>query len=138
MTLPTNFSLLHSELNEFLFAPLGDEENGVPLSVLSALTRLDMDPWAEAARLSALPKDAVVRALVPVIGRFPVEHRTSAQVGEIAARLAELLPHRPALASVDAGIARLRQPRPPAIWLVGLGLVAAVATMAALGMLPWQ
>ena len=48
MALPANFSLLHSELNAFLFAHLGEEENGLPLTVLSALTRLGADPWAEA------------------------------------------------------------------------------------------
>lgn len=33
MTLPARFSLLHSELNDFLFASVGDEQNGMPLNV---------------------------------------------------------------------------------------------------------
>jgi hypothetical protein len=37
MALPANFSLLDSELNDFLFAQLGEEENGLSLTVLSAL-----------------------------------------------------------------------------------------------------
>jgi hypothetical protein len=52
MALPARFSLLHSDLNDFLFAPVGEEQNGVTLSVVSALTRLGVDPWEEAARLS--------------------------------------------------------------------------------------
>ena len=49
MTLSARFSLLHSDLNDFLFASVGDEQNGMPLSVISALTRLGVDPWEEAA-----------------------------------------------------------------------------------------
>lgn len=56
MALRADFPLLHSELNDFLFAHLRKEENGLPLTVQSALTRLGADPWAEGARLSELPK----------------------------------------------------------------------------------
>jgi hypothetical protein len=68
MALPERFSLLHSDLNGFLFAPIGKEESGVPLSVLSALTRLDLDPWAEGARLTILrhqPHYQAFQALSP-------------------------------------------------------------------------
>ena len=96
MALPASFSLLHSEFNGFLFANLGKEENGAPLSVLSALTRLDIDPWAEGSRLAELPKEAAVRALTPLIAVFPEEHRSPAQVRDTAIRLAALLPQPPA------------------------------------------
>ena len=56
MTLPAEFALLHSDLNDFLFASVGNEQNGMPLNVVSALTRLGMDPWEDAARLADLPK----------------------------------------------------------------------------------
>jgi hypothetical protein len=36
MTLPVRFSLLHSDLNDFFFASVGEEQNGVTLSVVSA------------------------------------------------------------------------------------------------------
>jgi hypothetical protein len=48
MALPARFSLLHSDLNNFLFASVGEEQNGVTLSVVSGLTRLGLDPWEEA------------------------------------------------------------------------------------------
>lgn len=92
MALPASFSLLHSELNDFLFAELGEEENGSPLSVLSALTRLGADPWAEGARLSKLPKDAAARALVAMIEMFPPEKRGFSEVRALAEKLAGLLP----------------------------------------------
>lgn len=75
--LPPEFSLLHSELNSFLFATFGKEESGAPLSVLSALTRLDIDPWAEGARLSRLSKEDAARELTPLIAAFPEEERRS-------------------------------------------------------------
>jgi len=56
MTLSGRFSLLHSDLNDLLFASVSDEQNGKPLSVISALTRLGVDLWEEAARLAAFSK----------------------------------------------------------------------------------
>jgi len=41
--LPAAFSLLNSEFNDFLFAPVGNDEDHRPLSVLSALTRAGLD-----------------------------------------------------------------------------------------------
>jgi hypothetical protein len=58
MTLPAEFSLLHSDLNDFLFASVGNEQNGMSLNVVSALTRLGMDPWVEAARLGGFTESA--------------------------------------------------------------------------------
>ena len=43
MALPVRFSLLHSDLNDFLFAAVGEEQNGVTLSVVSGLIRLGLD-----------------------------------------------------------------------------------------------
>jgi|SRR5690349_7602143 hypothetical protein len=137
MALPAEFSLLNSELNDFLFAPLDEEENGVPLSMLSALTRLNIDPWAEAARLATMPRDAAVGVLVPLIARFPREHRTSAEVREIAGRLAELLPMQPSRASLAAVASTDRwRPRLPAHWPVWLGLGAVIVIIAVRGLLP--
>jgi hypothetical protein len=134
MALPERFSLLHSDFNGFLFAPIGDEEGGAPLSVLSALTRLDIDPWAEGARLAKLPKDAAVLALGALIARFPADRRRSvSDIDEIAARLVALLPNPPAnvLSAVAArgGAGRARR---LAIWLfrLGLGLALAATVMA--------
>jgi hypothetical protein len=45
-------SLPGSEFNDFLFAPIGEYRNGMLVSVLSGLTRSDVDPWQEAARLA--------------------------------------------------------------------------------------
>ena len=90
--MPARFSLLHSELNEFLFARVGDQQNGMPLSVMSGLTRLGLDPWEEAARLGALPKALAADALVPVIARLTVGWPERADNLAISQRLVAFLP----------------------------------------------
>ena len=92
MTLPVRFSLLHSDLNDFLFASIGDEPNGMPLSVISALTRLDVDPWEEAAQLAALPKARAVEALASMIARMSIAQSARYDDMAIARRLVGLLP----------------------------------------------
>lgn len=76
----------------FLFAAVGDETNGMALTVLSALSRLDIDPWADAARLSSLSKDSAIVALAQSIARLPRGTWQATDVTAIATRLVELLP----------------------------------------------
>ena len=92
MALSARFSLLHSDLNDFLFAPVGEEQNGVTLSVVSALTRLGLDPWEEAARLTPLPKARAAEALAPLIARLPISRTHPSDDLAISQRLVELLP----------------------------------------------
>jgi hypothetical protein len=92
MALPARFSLLHSDLNDFLFASVGEEQNGVTLSVVSALTRLGVDPWEEAARLTPLPKASAAEALATLIARLPIRRTQSLDDLAISRRLVELLP----------------------------------------------
>jgi len=92
MTLPARFSLLQSDLNDFLFASVGDEQNGMALNVISALTRLGIDPWEEAARLAALPKALAAEALAPMIARLPVGRPLPSDSVAISHRLVQLLP----------------------------------------------
>jgi hypothetical protein len=92
MALPARFSLLHSDLNDFLFASVGEEQNGVTLSVVSALTRLGVDPWEEAARLTPLPKARAAEALATLIARLPIRRTQSLDDLAISRRLVELLP----------------------------------------------
>jgi hypothetical protein len=92
MALSARFSLLHSDLNDFLFAPVGEEQNGVTLSVVSGLTRLGLDPWEEAARLTPLPKARAAEALATLIARLPICRTQSSDDFAISRRLVELLP----------------------------------------------
>lgn len=96
MTLRPEFTLGHSEYNAFLFASVGEEAAGVQLTVLTALTRLGLDPWQEAARLSDLSKEAAARALAAMIAALPEGDWKSSDSGTIAARLVDCLPARSA------------------------------------------
>src|ERR1700730_12018467 len=83
---------LTSTYNHFLFAPICEEANGMQLSVLSALARMDVDPWEEATRLAAMPKAIAERALVSTLDRVLGKSRNPSEREVIAARLVQLLP----------------------------------------------
>ena len=110
MTLRPEFTLGHSQYNDFLFASVGEEAAGVQLTVLTALTRLGLDPWQEAARLSDLPREAAARALAATIATLPQGGWKASESGAIAARLVDCLPGRsaPAVPSFAAGSCKAR------------------------------
>lgn len=131
MPLRPEFALINSELNEFLFAPIGEEENGIELTVLSALSRLAIDPWGEAGRLSDLPRETAASALASMISRLPRGRWAPSDIPAIAARLVQLLPERvPAPPSGRREIcADERKNGPAALWLIVLILCAGVVGM---------
>jgi hypothetical protein len=94
VTPAASVSFFRPEFDNFLYAPIGAERNEMPLSVLSALARLDVDPWQEAAELSELPKENATQRLASLIARLPCGRWTQADAGAIASRLIELLPRR--------------------------------------------
>jgi hypothetical protein len=63
--------LFEHKFDEFLFAPIGEEENGMALNVMSAFARRNVDPWEEAARLSRLPREVATRELCAMIAELP-------------------------------------------------------------------
>lgn len=87
-------SLLGPEFDDSLFAPLGDERNGMGLSVLSALARLKVDPWQEAADLAGLPGATATERLASLIASLPNERSMYRESDTISARLVALLPRR--------------------------------------------
>jgi hypothetical protein len=109
MVLRPEFSLGHSEFNEFLFASVGEEKNGTQLTVLSALTRLGFDPWGEAARLSGLPKETAARALAAAIALLPEGDWKASDSWSIAARLISRLPRQQASVVLPVEGERLRE-----------------------------
>lgn len=90
--LPPAFSLLKSEFNDFLYAPIGTERNDTVLTVLSAFARLGIDPWQEAARLGRLSSAAATRRLTSIIAGLPNGRWTQSDADGIATRLVGLLP----------------------------------------------
>jgi hypothetical protein len=131
----TSISFFRPELDDFLYAPIGMERNEMPLSVLSALARLGLDPWKEATELSELPSDSATQRLATLIMHLPGGQWTQADSRGIAHRLIELLPRRrshaaPLIEKVP-GIPRMLG-SPTAKWLIwialaGIALVSAVS-----------
>jgi len=105
MTLRSEYALGHSPYNAFLFAAVGEEQIGGPLTVLTALTRLGFDPWQEAARLSDLPRETAARALAVTIAMLPEGDWKASEADAIAARLVNRLPRQStrAIPPVEAG-----------------------------------
>jgi hypothetical protein len=94
MTRSALFSVLGREFDDFLFAPIGEDRNDMPLSVLSALARLDIDPWQEAAELARLPRETATRRLASSIAALPDGPSAHPELGTIAGRLIALLPRQ--------------------------------------------
>ncbi len=59
------------EFRPFLQSQLWEEINGTPLSILSALARLDLDPWKEAETLAQLPRDLASQRLSALLRQLP-------------------------------------------------------------------
>jgi hypothetical protein len=83
-----------SEFDNFLFAPIAEESNGMLLRVVSVLARMDVDPWEEASRLARLPGETATRRLAALIAALPEGPSARQDAGTIAARLVGLLPHQ--------------------------------------------
>jgi hypothetical protein len=71
VTPASSISFFRPEFDDFLYAPIAADGVEIPLSVLSALARLDVDPWMEAAELSELPKVAAAQRLASLVARLP-------------------------------------------------------------------
>jgi len=92
---PVSRAPLGTEFEKFLYEPIGQDNDGMPLSVLSALARQDVDPWDEAAKLTRLPEEQAFAQLVSLLGAFPHASLACPEPASIARRLVTLLPRRP-------------------------------------------
>jgi hypothetical protein len=81
-----------STFDAFLYAAVGVEDNGMELSVVSALARFGVDPWQEAARLAALPQELAADGMRLLLDRLPAGGWSASDTSAIAARLVKLLP----------------------------------------------
>lgn len=117
------------EFEPFLFAPIGEEPNGMTVSVLSGLSRLDLDPWEEAARLSQLSKERAIAALSLCIGRLPLGTWQLSDTTSIASHLVELLPRHDPEVRADVRTPRVAEKNNAgslALWLIAAGIAASL------------
>jgi hypothetical protein len=92
MVLHSAYAPVLPEMDPFLFASVGEEVRGIPLSVLSALAQLGLEPRNEAVRLSSLTSEAAASQLGGLFARLPGRSWTSSEIRGIASKLVELLP----------------------------------------------
>jgi hypothetical protein len=92
MTTSASVTYLTRQFDDFLFARIDEGSNATPLSVLSMLARLDIDPWEEAAKLARLPRAAAARRLVDFIAATPGAPSVSLNDRTVSDRLLNLLP----------------------------------------------
>jgi hypothetical protein len=88
----TSALTLHSDFDAFLFAKIDEIARDIPLRVVSVLARLDLDPWAEAAELTQMPKYPAVHRLTALLPNLPDGPPTETEAQTIAERLVSLLP----------------------------------------------
>ena len=103
MALREEYGLGHSRFNEFVFAFVAEEENGQNLTVLSAMSRLGLNPWNEALHLSELSKDAAAAALTAIFARLPADEWQQSDLPSISGRLVAHLPAPGSKDKQDAG-----------------------------------
>jgi hypothetical protein len=130
-SLPTRLS---DDFNAFLRSALWLDRDDSPLSVLSALARLDVDPWEEAAQLAALPKPSASEKLASMLANLPGGPAVRRDLDLISERAVALL-SSPA-GSEQKGGAPLAIPTAlsrPLIFLVLGSLVMALTLIAAQG-----
>jgi hypothetical protein len=94
MTLTASIRPLGSELDAFLFALVGEDRNGMPLSVISVLARLDLDPWVEATKLANMPAETATRTMAAWLDGLSDPALTPASPDTRATHLIALLPRR--------------------------------------------
>jgi hypothetical protein len=91
---PGSAFLSRSDLDEFLFAPVIDDANGMTVSVLSMLARAGVDPRNKAAELARMTMGKATDALTSFVGDSLRGLVSRDDTETIAARLAALLPRR--------------------------------------------
>lgn len=128
-------SNLGATFNDFLFATVCKDRNDMPLSVVSALARLDLDPWTEAAELARMPADGAARRLSSLLADVIDDAPLQTERATLAARLIALLPMSAGKdvppRALQAG--RPTAPRPKAIETMLLVFMAAIAAGVLIG-----
>jgi hypothetical protein len=84
---------LGSEFDDFLYSSLGEDKQGLLISVATLLGRLNLDPWQEAASYAGLPPEKAAQKLASLIEALPDRPLQEGDPVTLATRLIRLLPH---------------------------------------------
>ena len=124
--------LLGREFDSFLFAPIDDDRDSTGLSVVSALARLDVDPWKEAVSLARMPRELAVDRLTSLIASLPNGSAPRLTPQVIAARLIGLLPQATRFSAPLPAATREIARKPQSRVFVALAIVALMLIAGAL------
>ena len=105
-------AVLPTDFDEFLFASIGEDASGMPLTLLSVLARLGVDPWEEAAALAHLPVEPATQRLAARLEALPHGPTPDADTVTLATRLIALL-HRPRKSKAHAPKAHAPEAQAP-------------------------
>ncbi len=139
MRLSASAAVQNGAFSDFLAAEIGEESNGMNLSLLSALTRQGVDPWQEAERLAGLSESKALAALTSIITRALGSGGREDDTPDLAARILRLLPRpgqapaspAPRATSDSAGLlAGLTLPPPEILRWWTITLTIAIALIA--------
>ncbi|WP_116134249.1 hypothetical protein [Tropicimonas sp. IMCC34043] len=115
------------EFDLFLYASVGEDRNGYGVTVLSALARLGLDPWKEAADLSALGQADACARLETQLSAFNDVPTLARNHTLVAEKLTRLLPQPlTRRASMLTGPAKFKAPAIPIWWIFAALIVLLV------------
>lgn len=97
MTVLPDYALSRARYTPFLFTVVGTERNdakngGEDITVLTALARIGIDPWQEAARLAVLPRVEAAESLAETFLNLPDTRWTLGDASGTAQRIVDTLP----------------------------------------------
>jgi hypothetical protein len=129
MPTSTTVTYLTRQFDDFLFARIDEGSDATPLSVLSMLARLDVDPWEEAAKLARLPRAAAAKRLVDFIAATPGAPSAYLNAKAVCDRLLNLLPP-PVSAGIlphrNYGVHAIKR-SPFSTWLVVIAVILGIS-----------
>jgi hypothetical protein len=134
----SSLSGLSPSFNAFLFATVCNGPGEMPVSVISALARLDLDPWTEAAELASMPTAGAPQRLSSLLAGVADGPAAQPDRESLAARLVGLLPS-PAGPDVKPGVLGgdvLASPFFQSLGIMWLFLLASMAVSAWVGASP--
>ncbi len=129
MPTSTSVTYLTRQFDDFLFARIDEGSDATPLSVLSMLARLDVDPWEEAAKLARLPRAAAAKRLVDFIAATPGAPSAYLNAKTVCDRVLNLLPP-PVSAGIlphrNYGVHAIKR-SPLGTWLVVIAVILGIS-----------
>jgi hypothetical protein len=128
MTTSPSVSYLAPQFDDFLFARIEEDSDAAPLSVPSVLSRLGIDPWEEAAKLTRLERVPAAKRLAAFIAATPGASPIYLNTKTVCDRLIDLLPS-PAEIAIWPGKERGVRPLTKSrflVWAVAIAVVAVI------------